>query len=234
MLQNTLGLAILAMATLAGHSQVFVAGNLAAAADSDGGNAFANPLIGGNFGRAQAVGFIMTDFSSDLSSVQLALFGNENPTSPSVRIFTGASEPTTEVGAMSTTDTLTLEATTLTFTPMGTIPLLAGSTYWIVLENAADDGFSTIYWAMESGGGRTPSGQTYVGAAMNSQKNWEGTTTLSPTTAVKPNFAIYATVPEPRDFALVAALGLGAFAACRRRFSPGPPQFVNFQRASLH
>jgi hypothetical protein len=33
------------------------------------------------------------------------------------------------------------------------------------------------------------------------------------------NFAIYTTVPEPREYALIAGVGLCAFAAYRRRNS---------------
>lgn len=219
--RNTLGLSLLALATTGANAQNFLVGNIPNAGAPSVNNAFDNPLGVGIGGRSQAVGFQMGAWSGDITSIQVALFHNGSATSARVSIYTGATEPVagTQIGSFTTADTLTGSPATLTYTPVGTVTLTAGANYWLVVDNAAGAGFSQVTWAREGagdGGGQPVVGRTVVNELQNSNDDWTGTTT-DPSGTRMPNFAIYSTVPEPHEYALVAGLGLCGFAAYRRR-----------------
>lgn len=221
-IRNALVVATLATAA---NAQTFLIGNLytGGAANSSGGNAFSATMGATVNGGSQMIGFTMGAHSGEISYVELALNRNSAGSAANVRLYSGSGTPSTLESVTFTIDGSTPLGTavsTVKYNASGGFTLTAGTTYWIVVENGGDENFSTITWSKESGGGEAVlgAGASYVGAARNSKSDLSGTYTQAVSTSILPNFAVYATVPEPHEYALIAGLGLVGFAAYRRRF----------------
>lgn len=96
------------------------------------------------------------------------------------------------------------------------IAMTSGTTYWLVVDAGAGTG---SLFAHSAAGADTASGATALSFAGARTTDASDTLTLANTTAFGgsdiPNFSV--TVPEPHEYAMVAGLGLCAFAAYRRR-----------------
>jgi hypothetical protein len=173
--------------------------------------------VGGSFGNGEqrAGGFTTggTAFTLDHVAIAMAAEG-ANASTVSVSIYSdNAGTPDTSIFTLSASTSVTsASANTFTFGGGG-FTLNAGTTYWLVVENT---GGGSILWNKSDGGnGTTPTAAN--GSGYNNegfQANFFG---WSPTTD-NGNIAVYTTaVPEPREYALIAGVGLCAFAAYRRR-----------------
>jgi len=214
----SLTFALISVAMPAVNAQVLVLGNMGAAN---------NAAFGGDIAAtgARALGFNTGSTTlTKLERVDLSLaFDNTvvGTAVPVVRIFSdpGANGPIgdSSIATLSlTSGTLGATASTLSFTPSSTLVLQNNSTYFIVVDNG---GSGELRWFRS----------TTVGESVPTASNgyslfsprYSSTTTddfsSGTTTTLTPNFAVYASVPEPSEYALLAGIGLCAFAAYRRR-----------------
>lgn len=145
-----------------------------------------------------AVSFTTPGVDQQLSDVQLrlALYDNGNAL---VQIAAdNGNEPGASIATLNPPGGSGAGAQTWTFTPGGAVVLSAGTTYWLVVDNAPDQG---LFWV---GNGGTPTGLGTFGSYRETADGINWTDYVTGTPAFEIN-----TVPVPEPAAATAtALGL--------------------------
>jgi len=229
---NTLLRSVLCLGTVAAglqssHAAVFVFGS------GDGTDSFSNSAdgVGGAFassgpggpGEQRAGGFTTGSVSGTLDHISLVLAFETASTTFTVKLYSDAGgAPGTPLGTALLGETTLSSGSPSTFITGngGGLTLAANTSYWLVVENLGNAGGGNVLWTKSDAGNGTPptaangSGYTSLGFQAGFADDFtDGALTDNG------NFAVYTTsaVPEPQEYAMIAALGLCGFAAYRRR-----------------
>lgn len=207
LIRQTLWLTLMILGSVTGRSAVLTYSNFTGA-DPDSSETKAT--FGSNSG-ALAIGFTVNQAYYSLSSFSIDLAATTGAsTTARFRLYANAPG-----GAALTTQSFTLTtakdvASLVTFTGYS-VALTMGTTYWLVVDTTSGSAAT-----LSAAGNQLPTGTanlSYAGYRVYNETltSFTGGTVMTDA----PNFAI--TVPEPREYTLVAGIGLVIFALYRKR-----------------
>lgn len=218
LLTKTLALGALAFTTAASQAAVLTYGTFTGTTPDTTDQVDSFTGLGGF-----AVGFSVTHSTTyTLSSASFSLARDTTPganRNVRLRIFSGALQG--DGGTVVFTSSAIAPAGTSTVTTFSgiNVTLTSGTTYWLTVD--ASGGTTGSILAYSAAGTDTAAGSgggsyTFAGArTTDSSDTFSTANTTAFTGSNIPNFSV--TVPEPHEYAMVAGLGLCAFAAYRRR-----------------
>lgn len=160
-------------------------------------------------GGALAIGFVVNNPGYTLSSFSIDLSRSGNSRAR-FRVYRGSPGGTLLFTSPNTM--LNTTATIQTFSGLN-VSLSSGQTYWLVIDANQQNGSTRVHSAT---GNQLPTGTANLSMVGYRVYTTEALTSHTGTVTTDfPNFSV--TVPEPHEYALVAAISLSLFAVYRRR-----------------
>lgn len=188
--------------------------------------AFGNPFGQVSTGNSQISGsnWFTTGFTTGTSTdflsltgvnLSLATSGTGSTANPIVRLFSGVSNPTTEIATLSGSPLSSIAPVTATFVPpTSPLALSPGTNYWVVMSAVGGDSYNW-YTTDELPDQRNDSGFAFVAGrrSLNAGTSWSN----NPLAQVGAVAIDVLAVPEPPTIVLAGLGVVGAVAADRSR-----------------